>query len=519
MPPEASLSPAQRGVEGVIPEHWRAPLSLLIFAWAGLSLLFAHDWADMAGQWWDASTYNHILVVPPILCWLAWLRKGELARLVPSAWWLGLVLLTGALVIWLLGALSGLNTARHLGLVASLAGAAITLFGPRVTAALIFPLAYAVFLVPIGDELVPTLQMVTAKITIALTQLSGIPAEIDGVFIDTPAGLFEVAEACSGVKFLVAMIALGVLVCHLCFRSWRRRAGFMALAVTVPILANGVRAWGTIYIAQSQGVEFAAGIDHIVYGWVFFAVVIAILLALGWRFFDRPANDSFVDVEAIEVSPLLERLERYRMGKVAALAAILALAAATALWAATANRLSAQVPHAIALPEVAGWQPVDYAPAVWWEPRASGAEHRLLGRYRDAAGHEVDVFFALYSTQREGGEAGAHGEGALRHESPWRWVQSVRAVEGGSAERLQADSGSRRLAVTWYRNGKLLTASNGRLKLAAMADRLALTAEPTTMLILSAEERAGVPAAESIRTFISAVGPLGEWMDGIARLP
>jgi len=80
------------------------------------------------------------------------------------------------------------------------------------------------FLVPFGDELVPTLQMITADLTIALVHLSGIPAVIDGVFIDTPIGLFEVAEACSGVKFLVAMVALGSLAAHVCFASWWRRA-------------------------------------------------------------------------------------------------------------------------------------------------------------------------------------------------------------------------------------------------------------------------------------------------------
>src|SRR5690606_10682622 len=117
----------------------------------------------------------------------------------------------------------------------------------RVAAGLVFPLGYMLFLVPFGDELVPSLQAFTATMAVALTHASGVPAAVDGMFIDTPAGLFEVAEACSGVKFLVAMVALGALVAHLCFRSPARRALFMAAAIVVPILANGVRAWGTIF--------------------------------------------------------------------------------------------------------------------------------------------------------------------------------------------------------------------------------------------------------------------------------
>ena len=88
----------------------------------------------------------------------------------------------------------------------------------------------------------------------------------------------------------------------------------MLAAVTVPVLANGVRAWGTIYVAQSQGIEFAAGFDHIVYGWIFFAVVMALVLGTAWRFFDRSPDDPLIDAVQIEASPLLARLAGDRDG-------------------------------------------------------------------------------------------------------------------------------------------------------------------------------------------------------------
>ena len=212
-----------------------------------------------------------------------------------------------------------------------LQGAFLALMGPRAVLGLLFPLAYMLFLVPMGDELVPLLQTITAKITIALTHWSGIPADIDGVFIDTPVGLFEVAEACSGVKFLIAMIAFGLLVGNVCFVGWKRRAAFMAVCVAVPVVANGVRAWGTIFAAQYVGVEAAAGFDHIVYGWIFFAIVIALVLALAWRFFDRPLDDPGVDAGAINASPLLDRLAGLRIGTAPALIVLAALALAITL--------------------------------------------------------------------------------------------------------------------------------------------------------------------------------------------
>jgi exosortase A len=313
MPPDLNLTLRPAFWLDRVPHAWRTPLAQLALAWAGQAVLTWRDWAEMAWQWWNASNCNHILLIPPILAWLVRLRWPELARLRPRAWWPGLAWLAGGLAAWALGTATSVNLVAQLGAVMLLQAAIAVLLGPRIVAGLLFPLAYMVFLVPFGDEIVPPLQTLTAHMAVALTQWSGVPASISGVFIDTPVGRFEVAEACSGVKFLVAMIALGTLVAHLCFRSWTRRAAFMAACAVVPVLANGVRAWGTIYVAQSRGVEFAAGFDHIVYGWIFFAIVMALLLGLSWRFFDRPTNDRLIKAEALEGSLLLGRLARNRM--------------------------------------------------------------------------------------------------------------------------------------------------------------------------------------------------------------
>lgn len=519
MPPDLALAPSPaRAALAAVPDHWRRPLAALLASALALLLAFAADWADMADQWWNSSTYNHIVLVPPILAWLVWQRRRELARLVPSAWWPGLVLFGAALFVWVLGAFAGFDLARQAGAVGMLGALVPALLGPRVGWAMAFPLAYMVFLVPFGDELIAPLQTITARLTIALVHLSGIPATVDGVFIDTPAGLFEVAEACSGIKFLVAMVALGVLVSNLCFINLPRRAAFMTLAVVVPILANGVRAWGTIYAAQSMGAAWAGGFDHIVYGWLFFALVIALVLAASWRFFDRPADAPLVDVAGIEASPLLARLAARRIGSAALLGSLAALVIAGQAWAVAADRLEARVPRQVFLPEVPGWHRVSYAPTLWWEPRAHGASHRLLGRYEDAQGRAVDVFFALYSSQSEGREAGGFGQGALVPDSGWDWRAAGPALADGKSDRLLGKGSVPRLAQTYYRTGSLLTGSNARLKLANISDRLMLRPAPTMLLILSTDRQPDARQAEAIAAFRAATGPLGQWMDRIGAV-
>jgi exosortase A len=495
-----------------LPQVWRSALVRLAATALLLLVLFWADWSAIALQAWNVSTYNHILLVPLILSWLVWQRARQLVRLEPTIWSPGLLILAAAAFLWLLGAFSGLNLARQAGVVAMAAASVPLLLGPRVALGLIFPLFYMAFLVPCGEELVTVLQTITAKITIALVHGSGISAQIDGVFINTPAGLFEVAEACSGVKFLIAMVAFGTLMANACFVSWRRRAVLLAACVVVPILANGVRAWGTIYAAQIFGVEAAAGFDHIIYGWVFFGVVMTLIIAGFWRFFDRAVDDPMIDADAIAANPQLSRLAAMGLRVPVAFAAVFAILAGTQAWAHAADSMAASLPRTVTLPGVEGWTRVDYRPQLWWEPRASGAGHRLLGSYADRQGRRIEVFYALYASQREGSEAGGFGEGALTPGSGWAWQAPAEPLSGAYAERLLGQGRVGRVALTWYSTGDLVTGSNARLKLAAMADRLALRERPTVLLILSAEDAPGKPAQATIAAFAKAAGPLGPWL-------
>jgi len=190
----------------------------------------------------DKLNLTHCLFIIPIIGWLIWQRKDELAPLAPHGYAPGLGLMALAALLWTLGQAGGIALFRHAALILMLQSSVLTILGPVVTRALLFPLFYLVFLVPVGEEAVPLLQTITAKLTMIMLHLSGIPATIDGVFITTPHGYFEVAEACSGVKFLVAMAAYGVLAANVCFKSWSRRIPFLIVALVVPVLANGVRA-------------------------------------------------------------------------------------------------------------------------------------------------------------------------------------------------------------------------------------------------------------------------------------
>ncbi len=264
----------------------------------------------MAHQWWNIDTYSHILLILPILAWLVWIRRDEVARVEARGWWPGFLWCLLGLAICFVGRSADINLIAQLGVIVAFQGATFGIVGLRVGLILAFPLAYMFFLVPFGDEIIPPLQYVTAEMATALTRFSGVETVADGIHIDTPAGLFIVAEECSGVKFLVAMVALGVLVAYSCFASWKRRMLFLLACVIVPIVANGIRAWATIFIAQYVGAEAAGSFDHIVYGWFFFGIVIALVLGVAWRWFEREPEEAGWSAQQVSALPMLQRLER-----------------------------------------------------------------------------------------------------------------------------------------------------------------------------------------------------------------
>jgi exosortase len=160
----------------------------------------------------------------------------------------------------------------------------LTVFGERVCRAMTAPLAYLVFLVPFGAFTTPALQDVTAWMIELGLRFWGISYYRDGLLIQTTAGLFHVAEACAGLRFLIAALAFGALYAFVLFRSPGRRILVMVLALVVPVVSNGIRALGIVVIAEYLGSADAAAADHVIYGWGFFSAVLLLLTLAGLPF-------------------------------------------------------------------------------------------------------------------------------------------------------------------------------------------------------------------------------------------
>ena len=476
---------------------WRGPLLALTFALAALLALFASDAADMAALWWNISTYQHCLYILPIIGWLLWLRRGEVAQVTPAGWLPGLALVFGAALVWLIGEAGGVAIVRHVGLILMLQSSVVAILGPAVARAILFPLFYLIFLAPFGDEFTAPMQTLTARMTMALLHLTGVPASIDGVFITTRAGWFEVAEACAGVKFLVAMVAYGALAANVCFRSPFRRTLFMAAALVVPVLANGVRAWATIYAAESIGLKAVTGFDHIVYGWVFFALVMIAIMGAAWPFFDRRIGEDWLGDKLFAVwKPVAPVLVLAPL--------VIGTAALPLVWESVASAAGrSALPAPIDLPVVRGWTRVGDLAATSWTPRFDGADHRLFGRYGNAAGQRVDIGIALYGWQGHGREIVAFGQGAADPRSHWAWAADLPALAGGKAEQLMGPGKTVREATTFWFVGGAAMQGRAAVKLATLRARLTGSDQSAATLIISAE---GKGAHDALVAFVRDMG-------------
>ena len=485
---------------------WPRHLGALAIVSTLLLALFSRDLGDMAAIWWTNTTFGHSLFIGPVVAWLVWQRRTDLVQLTPVAWAPGLLLVLAGGTGWLFGDVASVAFARQLGLVMMLQGVVVTLLGPNVSRGLLFPLAYALFLVPFGDELEPPLQAVTVAIVMPLLGALGLPATSDGVLIHAGRYWFEVAEACSGSKFVLAMAAFATLVAATCFRTWPRRAAFMAVALVVPVIANGMRAAGTIYAAHLWGIERATGVDHIVFGWLFFGLVMAGVLAIGWPWFDRAPDAPAFDPERLQRTP------GWTLPLASAAAITVLLAAAFPVWSGITAERDASLPARMALPDVPGWTRVPLDPRAAWQPYHPGADHFLYGRYSNGR-DSVDVAVAAFARQREGAELIAFGTGVLRQNDRWVRVADETPLVGGDVVRIMAPGPVERTVATWYRVGGTTALGRTRVKLETMKARLLGTDQAAVALHLSATGR---NARGAVARFLAAAGGPGTIADRAA---
>ena len=354
----------------------------------------------MAEQWFS-STYSHGWFILPISLYLVWRIRRDLGSLVPrpSFWILSLV--PALAFAWLLGEMTSTAVIRHFFLVAMIVSLIWGEIGTPAARVLGMPLVFLFFAVPMGDSLIPWLQDFSAWFAIQLLDLTKVPALLEGRIISIPSGKWEVAEACSGIRFLLASLTIGFVYATATYRTWGRRIAFLAASALIPVLANGLRVYGIILTDYLGGTRIARSADHIFAGWLFISIITILLFAVGMRWREEApkatANDTSNGGKLARHASPEEKTTASASRLVLFAAVALALAGAAPLTAKLLSQKSAAMNPHLQAPSVSlPWGPTG-RDLFGWRPAMLAPDAELIGAY-EWENHVVKLYVAYYKS-------------------------------------------------------------------------------------------------------------------------
>ncbi len=458
--------------------------------------------------WSRSQTFAHGFAVLPISAWLIWRSRAELAACPQRPAALGVLLLAALALVWLVAAAASVPVLMQYSAMLMIAAGVVAVLGWRCAHVIAFPLAYLLLAVPFGEVLIPPLMEFTARFTVGALQLSGVPVFREHHLFSIPSGNWSVVEACSGLRYLIASLALGALHAHLNFRATGRRIAFLAAAVLLPVLANGVRAYLIVMLGHWSDMRLAVGVDHLIYGWVFFGLVSLLLFwgAARWR--DVAAPGSAAAPAPAPAPP--DPAGRARNQTVAALACV-ALAACAPLLAARLLAAPSPAPAVtLALAAPPGWRAGPMPAHAWRLPRA-GTPTLLANSYL-AEGRSVNLELVWYSHQRQHAELLTQLE--KLPDALWREIdQGRRAVRLNGRtldvrQSIQQGKDGRLLVWRWYRQSGVDTANPFLVKFLLARSNLLGQADGGAEITLSAPfDQQPAVAEATLRDFLAVTLP------------
>ena len=258
---------------------WSIPLLVVLVA-----LYWQILWA-LGMDWYNDPDYSHGFLVPFLSAYFIWERWKDLSQssVQPTGWGIGLLGI--GLLILMIGFIGAELYTQRFSLLVVLSGLVLLIFGWNHLWLLSLPIGFLIFMIPLPAIVVNSvafpLQLFAAKsATFCLFSL-GIPVLREGNLITLVGTTLEVAEACSGLRSLLSLLALGAVYGYFSQHQIWKRWALIVLSIPIAILANAFRVSGTGVLAHYWGIEAAEGFYHTFEGWIVFVVAFLLLLGCG----------------------------------------------------------------------------------------------------------------------------------------------------------------------------------------------------------------------------------------------
>lgn len=371
-----------------------------------LFLIYFQAALGLIETWRVRPDYHHGFLIPLISLYIVWLKRDELKTIrIEPAYWTGISVMFLAGTIHLLGAAGGVISLQELSIIIMILGLILIHLGVVYLKILAFPVLYLLFMIPLADVITNPLhwpfQLTTAKMAVAMVQLLGFPAFLDNTYILLPGITLEVARACSGVNYLISILAIGLPMAYILRVDLSRKIILVGSAILIGIIANWVRVL-LICVLFFYGVDVIHGPFHIFQA-LFVAQIGFISLFIGvWLLSRNPQSDSKLkpglreDIESGDNRRKM-RLETHQMSWVLSLGTLIVLGLFILLVKNPEPVFPKSGLETFPL-KVGQWEGKRLDPEQF-PHRVKEADREMARVYRDPSGREFQFYVAYFDTQ------------------------------------------------------------------------------------------------------------------------
>lgn len=302
------------------------------FAAVVLAVIFQDTFVMLRGKW-QLEEYSHGFLIPAISAYLLWTRRAQFVSMPFEGSWAGVALVLLGLIVYFLGTLAAITTIDAYALVVVIAGFVLAVMGWKAFRVALVPILLLLLMNPLPQFLYSSisshLQLISSQIGVAVIRLLGISVYLEGNVIDLGSYKLEVAEACSGLRYLFPLMSVGAIMAYLINgKTWLRLVVFLS-TIPLTILMNSFRIGVIGVLVDHYGIEQATGFLHFFEGWVVFMLCLAVLSLEAWGLLrlsgdKRRFRDLFVvDQPAPKVTDSMAQQRSLAVPAVAALALLL----------------------------------------------------------------------------------------------------------------------------------------------------------------------------------------------------
>ena len=253
-----------------------------------VGFLYHQILSGLVVNWWTDPNFSHGFFVPLFSLFIVWKDRKKLAVIPRQPTWVGLVVISGALLVLIVGVLGAELFLSRSSLVLLVAGLILYFAGWSYFRFLLFPWAVLFLMIPIPvviyNQIAFPLQFLASRLAASLLGFLGVPVLREGNVLNLPTMTLEVVEACSGIRSLVSLATLAVMYGYFTERRYILRLILVLAAVPIAVAANGLRIMGTGILGEYWSPDMAEGFFHTFSGWIIFLLSLAMLVLLHGAF-------------------------------------------------------------------------------------------------------------------------------------------------------------------------------------------------------------------------------------------